>query len=91
MIIKKHLGGMFLVFCVVFFVSGTLANSQERFNEDLLKGFTYRNLGPFRVSAWIADIAVPESPQKDHLYTFYIAARCGGLWKTTNNGTKFDF
>ncbi len=59
MSIKKHLVGMFLVFCVVFFVSGTFAKSQERFNEDLLKGFTYRNLGPFRTGGWISDFAVP--------------------------------
>ena len=52
-------------------------------------GFAYRNLGPFRVSAWVSDIAVPETPEKDHLYTFYVAARNGGVWKTTNNGTTF--
>jgi len=52
-------------------------------------GFTYRNLGPFRVSAWVSDIAVPEAPAKAHLYTFYVGARNGGVWKTTNNGTTF--
>ena len=81
---------MFLVFCVVFFVSGTFAKSQERFNEDLLKGFTYRNLGPFRTGGWISDFAVPESPQEAHLSTFYVAGRNSGLWKTTNNGTTFE-
>ncbi len=58
--------------------------------DDLLRtGFTYRNLGPFRAGSWIADIAVPEAPAKSHLYTFYVAARNGGVWKTTNNGTTF--
>jgi photosystem II stability/assembly factor-like uncharacterized protein len=52
-------------------------------------GFVYRNLGPFRVSAWVSDIAVPETPTKAHLYTFYVASRNGGVWKTTNNGTTF--
>src|SRR5215510_4086084 len=52
-------------------------------------GFTYRNLGPFRVSAWVSDIAVPETPAKAHLYTFYVGSRNGGVWKTTNNGTTF--
>lgn len=87
---KKHLLNLFIVFYLVFFISDTFANSQEQFNEDLLKGFTYRNLGPFRTGTWITDIAVPESPQKDHLYTFYIASRNGGLWKTVNNGTTFE-
>src|SRR5438046_1548455 len=53
-------------------------------------GFSYRNLGPFRAGSWVSDIAVPESPAKAHLYTFYVAARNGGVWKTTNNGTTFD-
>jgi hypothetical protein len=52
-------------------------------------GFAYRNLGPFRVSAWVSDIAVPETPAKAHLYTFYVGVRNGGVWKTTNNGTTF--
>src|SRR6266581_2688254 len=53
-------------------------------------GFSYRNLGPFRAGSWVADIAVPETPSKVHLYTFYVAARNGGVWKTTNNGTTFE-
>ncbi|HTK77946.1 MAG TPA: YCF48-related protein [Gemmataceae bacterium] len=53
-------------------------------------GFQYRNLGPFRCGSWVADVAVPETPAKAHLYTFYVAARNGGLWKTTNNGTTFQ-
>lgn len=59
--------------------------------EALLRGgFTYRNLGPFRVGGWISDIAVPETPMQAHLYTFYAAARHGGVWKTINNGTTFE-
>jgi len=58
--------------------------------EDQLAGFTYRSLGPYRAGSWIADIAVPESPQKSHLYTFYVGVRYGGVWKTTNNGTTFQ-
>jgi photosystem II stability/assembly factor-like uncharacterized protein len=56
----------------------------------LLEAFTYRNLGPFRMGARVADIAVPTRPAKEHLYTFYVAFWTGGLWKTTNNGTTFD-
>lgn len=57
---------------------------------DLLQSFAFRNLGPFRAGAWISDIAVPETPVKEHLQTFYVAARTGGVWKTTNNGTSFE-
>ena len=58
--------------------------------ERLLDGITLRNLGPFRTAAWVTDIAVPETPARDHLYTIYAATRSGGLWKTTNAGTTWD-
>lgn len=70
-------------------VVGVHARSQNLFNEDLVKAFIFRNVGPFRVGARTSDIAVPEFPTKDHLYTFYVATWTGGLWKTTNNGTTF--
>ena len=55
----------------------------------LLDATTLRNIGPFRTSAWVTAIAVPETPLRDHLYTFYAAMRTGGLWKTTNNGISW--
>jgi photosystem II stability/assembly factor-like uncharacterized protein len=55
-----------------------------------LAGFTYRALGPYRAGSWVSDIAVPDAPLTTHLYTFYVAVRYGGLWKTTNNGTTFE-
>jgi photosystem II stability/assembly factor-like uncharacterized protein len=62
----------------------------SRFNELLLGTIAYRNLGPFRAGSWLTDIAVPDSPLHEHLYTFYIATRNGGVWKTINNGTTFE-
>jgi photosystem II stability/assembly factor-like uncharacterized protein len=66
------------------------ASGPARFDEDVLKGFTYRALGPYRAGSWISDIAVPDAPGKTHLYTFYVAVRYGGVWKTTNSGTTFE-
>src|SRR6188768_3690618 len=66
------------------------AQSQDVFSERLLAPFAYRNLGPFRMGARTSDIAVPDSPVKEHLYTFYVGFWTGGLWKTTNNGTTFE-
>src|SRR5688572_32129015 len=54
-----------------------------------LNAVTFRNIGPFRTSAWVTEIAVPEQPLRDHLYTIYAASRSGGLWKTTNNGVAW--
>lgn len=75
---------------LLFFSLFAFADSEENVNASLLKDFTYRNLGPFRSGSWISDFAVPEFPQDAHLYTFYVAGRNGGLWKTTNNGTTFE-
>ena len=58
-------------------------------DESLLKTISYRNLGPYRTGAWVSDFAVPENG-RDHLYTFYVAMRSGGVWKTVNNGTTFE-
>ncbi|MCK5056853.1 MAG: hypothetical protein KAT34_09375 [Candidatus Aminicenantes bacterium] len=75
---------------IVFFLSISLPLAgQVKVDEKLFKEFTYRNLGPFRAGAWIGDIAVPENPGPEHKYTFYVAARNGGVWKTVNNGTTF--
>ena len=55
-----------------------------------LSALNYRNLGPFRAGSWITDIAVPEVRSGKHRRTFYVAARNGGVWKTTNLGTTFE-
>jgi photosystem II stability/assembly factor-like uncharacterized protein len=89
---KTRVCGMFLrLFLVVSFLAIMVgAEKSGSFNEDLLKNFAFRNLGPYRCGSWVTDFAVPESPPKDHLYTFYVGTRNGGVWKTTNNGTAFE-
>jgi photosystem II stability/assembly factor-like uncharacterized protein len=57
--------------------------------ESVLNRLTFRNIGPFRPGAWITEIAVPDTPARDHLYTIYAASRTGGLWKTVNNGISW--
>jgi len=81
---------MFFFAGMVLFLSSAGICGQERFNEELLKPFTYRSLGPYRAGSWITDFAVPEFPLKAHLYTFYVGTRNGGVWKTVNNGTTFE-
>ncbi len=58
--------------------------------ESVLNTTSFRNIGPFRTSAWVTEIAVPETPLRDHLYTIYAATRSGGLWKTINNGVTWE-
>jgi photosystem II stability/assembly factor-like uncharacterized protein len=57
--------------------------------ETVVNALTFRNLGPFRTAAWVTEVAVPDAPARDHLYTMYAATRSGGLWKTTNAGTTW--
>ena len=57
--------------------------------DKILNALTFRNIGPFRTAAWVTDIAVPDAPARDHLYTVYAATRSGGLWRTTNAGTTW--
>ncbi|HEX4951388.1 MAG TPA: hypothetical protein VFZ34_32320 [Blastocatellia bacterium] len=79
---------LIFTFCCLAILA-TAVNAQQ-LEAVLRDGFQYRNLGPFRVGGWVSDIAVPETPTKAHLYTFYVAARHGGVFKTTNNGTTFE-
>ena len=79
---------IFLI-AIVSFAFPLRGQDGAHFEQVINNGFAYRNLGPFRVSAWVSDIAVPETPAKAHLYTFYVGVRNGGVWKTTNNGTTF--
>lgn len=74
----------------VLFGSALTASTQQRMDDVLRNAFQYRNLGPFRAGAWVSDVAVPETPLKEHLYTFYVGVRHGGVWKTTNNGVTFE-
>jgi photosystem II stability/assembly factor-like uncharacterized protein len=53
-------------------------------------GLPFRNIGPFRQSAWVTTIAVPDAPRHEHLYTIWVGTRSGGVWKTTNGGATWD-
>jgi len=73
---------LFLLFAII--------SSQVIAQDDQFGSFQYRNLGAFRISAWVGDIAVPENPGEKHKHTFYVVPRAGGVWKTINSGTTFE-
>ncbi|RLE03760.1 MAG: hypothetical protein DRJ11_03330 [Candidatus Aminicenantes bacterium] len=81
-----------IAFVLLFLIWGARITAADisSLPSKFFKNFTFRNLGPYRTGAWITDFAVPESPPLAHLYTFYVATRHGGVWKTTNNGTTFE-
>jgi photosystem II stability/assembly factor-like uncharacterized protein len=75
---------------ILVFLSSLSGLAQDKGIEAILKGITFRNLGPFRAGSWVTSFAVPDAPARAHLYTFYVGTRNGGVWKTTNNGTTFE-
>ncbi len=76
-----------LTACVLLGVAGS---GQERFSESVMEGIPFRALGPYRAGSWVTSIAVPDTPLRNHLYTFYVGTRNGGVWKTVNNGVTFE-
>ncbi len=62
----------------------------QQISSSLLDAFHFRNLGPFRAGANVTAFAVPTTPEHEHLRTYYVGVRNGGVWKTVNNGTTFE-
>ena len=76
-----------LVSFVVTFLVFTSTFSQSGW--DFTNVLEYRNLGPHKAGSWISCIAVPETDNPEYRFTYYVGARNGGVWKTTNNGTTY--
>ena len=72
---------------LLFLLMGGYLLAQE---DNRLSAFAYRNFSVGSISAWISDIAVPQNPDYNNAHTFYVAARHGGVWKTSNNGVTFE-
>ena len=75
---------------VLLIVLGISQNLTGQISSELFKEMSYRNLGAFRIGSWVSDIAVPENPNPENQYTWYVAQRAGGVWKTVNNGNTFS-
>ena len=76
--------------CAVMPAARINAQDTDTLTTRLVSSLQYRNIGPFRMQARIADIDVPASPRIAHLYTMYVAPWIGGVFKTTNNGTTWE-
>ncbi len=54
--------------------------------ETVIGGLKFRSIGPAFTSGRIADFAVnPDNPEQ-----YFVAAACGHVWKTENNGISFS-
>ena len=87
---QKPILGVLTAILIFSLFSEASVRAQERLIEDVLNRLTYRNLGPFRAGSWVTSFAVPDTPLREHLYTFYVGTRNGGVWKTANAGTTFE-
>jgi len=57
----------------------------QPFDQDLLKHFTWRSVGPAGAGGRVVDISVSGNPAR-----IYIATGGGGVWKSANEGTTWE-
>ena len=77
----------YLVFVVMFVLISADCIGQDTSVSDVI---LYRALGPYRAGSWVSAIAVPPGNNPKYMYTWYVAGRNGGVWKTENSGTTFS-
>jgi photosystem II stability/assembly factor-like uncharacterized protein len=58
---------------------------QPNFSEKLYESMTYRNIGPFRGGRSTTVTGIP-----DDIFTYYMGATGGGVWKTKDGGNTWD-
>src|SRR5579862_197894 len=69
-----------------FLLLFTLSLYGQQFDENLLKHFAWRSVGPAGAGGRVVDISsAGDSPQK-----IYIATGGGGVWRTVNEGTTWE-
>lgn len=59
---------------------------KELFTSATTDAISFRNIGPALTSGRVIDIAI----HPNDVNTWYVAAACGGVWKTSNHGTTFN-
>lgn len=85
---KINVKSTLILFLVLISISAVAQRRRSTQQEPV--GFEFRNIGAFRMNAWVGEFAVPLNPGEKHKYTWYVASRNGGVWKTVNNGTTFS-
>ncbi|MFN5417269.1 MAG: glycosyl hydrolase [Flavobacteriia bacterium] len=64
----------------------TKTTEKELFTSSTVSSLAFRNIGPALTSGRIIDLAIHPTDAN----TWYVAAACGGVWKTENHGTTFS-
>lgn len=89
----KHFKNLLLIFLIFSVSSFSMAQKKGKKDEkkkdviaSAIGNLKFRSIGPAFTSGRIADFAV--NPDKTSEY--YVAAACGHIWKTVNNGISFS-
>ncbi|WP_036385096.1 hypothetical protein [Muricauda sp. MAR_2010_75] len=82
---KKHILLCFLGLGMVFYSSGQRKASGPTISKTLYESMTYRNIGPFRGGRATTIEGIP-----DDIFTYYMGATGGGVWKTTDGGETWN-
>jgi hypothetical protein len=95
--IGSRFGGLLLMFALVLFLvpaarsqkkskvtSSSSSKVSPSYNNSLLKGMRWRNIGPFRGGRSIAVTGIIGQP-----YVYYFGAVGGGVWKTLDGGNNW--
>ncbi|MEE9263782.1 MAG: hypothetical protein V3V11_04945, partial [Vicinamibacteria bacterium] len=78
----KKVGIFFSVFLVAAATGIGNTHAADRYDDSLLQGLKWRNIGPFRGGRAVTAAGVPGEPG-----TFYMGATGGGVWKTVDGGS----
>jgi photosystem II stability/assembly factor-like uncharacterized protein len=75
-----------VIFAVLISIPQTTIHAQERgYDQSLIKGLTWRSIGPLRGGRSAAVAGVRSQPN-----VFYFGATGGGVWKTTDGGINWE-
>ena len=66
--------------------SDTPAAKNDPWKSETFNGLKFRSIGPALTSGRVVDFAVDRLSPK----TYYVAAACGGVWKTENAGNTYE-
>jgi photosystem II stability/assembly factor-like uncharacterized protein len=75
-----------VIFAVFISIQQTTVRAQQRgYDQSLMKGLTWRSIGPFRGGRSTAVAGVTSQPN-----VYYFGATGGGVWKTTDGGINWE-
>ena len=76
-----------LIPSLLFLISFSLAQKSDTLKSSTFGGMKFRSIGPAVVGGRIIDFAV----QPENRSTYYVGVASGGVLKTTNGGTTWDY